>query len=634
MITKIVRPFLLTTFIAVLAFNAGLRAAIPPAENLLPADTLMLVTAPDCSLLRATLLQSPQAMFWNDPAMRPFHDKFMAKFNEEFVAPLERDLGMKFADFTALPQGQFTFAVTQNGWNGTDDKKSPGILLLVDARDKSGLLKTNLAAWQKKWTAAGKTIRTETVHGIPFTVVPLSTNDIPPTLRKMVPTPKPVEELGKETKPAAPSEMVIGQYQSLLIIGNSLAAIEPVATHLTGGGSPSLNDNPIFAADKLSQFRNSPVYYGWFNGKTFFDVLSKIPTPEANPETPSVMPSLPWDKILVASGLTGMKSGTFTYRDSREGAQVDFALMVPEATRAGLFKILAAAPKDANPPAFVPADAVKYWRWRLDGQKSWAELQKMLSNVSPQLLSQLNSLIDVANMMSQQKDPNFDVRKSLLANLGDDFMGYSKAPAGSSLDALNNAPSLFLFAAPNADEAALAIKNVAALIYRSQDLPVTREFLGKKIYTIKVPAPATVGGSTPSATALYCAAGSGYVVMTKDVSMLETFLRNLANPPKPLRETVGLAEAAQHVGGAGGGVFGYENQRETMRSAFLLFKSQASSDGSSMLPKSLLEWMDFSLLPDYDKVAKYFYFSVYGGTVTADGLYFKAFGPRPPQAGK
>src|SRR5271170_6472479 len=138
--TKTVRRICIA---AVLTCAISLRAAIPPAENLLPADTLFLVTAPDCAALRAALHQSPQWLLWNDPAMKPFHDKFMAKWDEKFVAPLERDLGVKLADFADLPQGQFTLAVTQNGWNGNDDKM-PGILLLLDAKDKSDLLKTNL----------------------------------------------------------------------------------------------------------------------------------------------------------------------------------------------------------------------------------------------------------------------------------------------------------------------------------------------------------------------------------------------------------------------------------------------------------------------------------------------------------
>jgi hypothetical protein len=43
------------------------------------------------------------------------------------------------------------------------------------------------------------------------------------------------------------------------------------------------------------------------------------------------------------------------------------------------------------------------------------------------------------------------------------------------------------------------------------------------------------------------------------------------------------------------------------------------------------EWVDFSLLPDYGPVAKYFYLSVFGGNANSDGLTLKVFSPRPPQ---
>jgi hypothetical protein len=47
--------------------------------------------------------------------------------------------------------------------------------------------------------------------------------------------------------------------------------------------------------------------------------------------------------------------------------------------------------------------------------------------------------------------------------------------------------------------------------------------------------------------------------------------------------------------------------------------------------KDFRDWLDFSLLPDYDRVSKYFYFTVYGGAVTTDGLSLKVFTPRPPR---
>jgi len=55
-----------------LTFTTFLRAAIPPAENLLPSDTLFFLTIPDCAALRTAAHQSPQWQFWSDPAMRPF----------------------------------------------------------------------------------------------------------------------------------------------------------------------------------------------------------------------------------------------------------------------------------------------------------------------------------------------------------------------------------------------------------------------------------------------------------------------------------------------------------------------------------------------------------------------------------
>ena len=617
--------------LAFLAIAASLRAAIPPAENILPSDTLFLLTAPDCAAFRAALHQSPQWLFWNDPVMRPFHDKFMGKFNEQFLAPLERDLGVNLADFADLPQGQLTFAVTQNGWNGISDDKQPGILLLLDAKDKSGLLATNLAALKQSWTGAGKPIHTETVRGIEFSVVPLSSNDIPASLTNFFPRRQPDQELGRETKPAQPGEIVVGQFESLLIAGNSIQAVEPVVARLTGGSVPALSDNAAFAADQLAQFRDAPLYWGWLNAKVVFNVLARIPPESPNPLAPQPVPQTPWNKVYMASGLTGIKSASFNYRQSPDGSQINFYISAPDSTRQGIFKMISAAPKNAGPPSFVPADAVKFWRWRLEGQDGWDAFEKMMTDISPGAATGLNAAIGMANASAQQVNHGFDLREYLIGNLMDDFISYQKAPTD-----LNTAPSLFLFGTANTDQSLLAVKTLASLMFGRQGAATERDFLGRKIYTIPLPAQQLPGATVPMAVrAIYCAAGYGYIAITTDVSMLEEYLRSAQNPPKPLNGTAGLVDAAQHVGGVGGGLFGYQNQRETMRAAFKSLKNapdNAAALGSfSALPKSVRDWADFSLLPDYDQVSKYFSFSVYVGSTTADGLAFKFFNPRPQQ---
>ncbi|MGH7951016.1 MAG: hypothetical protein ACREFE_03730 [Limisphaerales bacterium] len=628
---KLFRPLFLAAFFAV---SISLRAAIPPAENLLPADTLFLVTTPDCAAFRAALHQSPQWLLWNDPAMKSFHDKFISNCKAQFVAPLERDLGVKLADFANLPQGQFTFAITQNGWNGGGGQ-APGFLLLLDAKNKSGLLKTNLAALQKKWKDAGKPIHTEMIRGVSFSVVPLSSNAIPASVMKFFPKRQPVQELGKKPAPEKTSELVVGQFESLLIAGNSVKAVEPIVAHLTGSGIPALSANPFFAADKVAELRNAPLYYGWFNAKTFFSVIAQIPTAQPNPEAPTPFPRIPWPAILRASGLMGLTSAAFNYRESHDGSQMNFFLSMPEASRAGIFKMFATERKDSSPPPFVPADATKFSRWRVDGKTAWASLQTIVADISPTALRSLNSVIDIANMTAQRNDPGFDVRKNLIGNLGDDFISYQKVPAGTTLTDLKNAPSLFLFAAANPDEAALAIKNVGALVSGGQPAAATRDFLGKKIYTIPLPNRSAQFAAVPApAASLYCAASGGYVAVTKNISILENYLRSAGNPARPLREIPGFMNAAQHVGGVGSGLFGYENQRDVMRTAFTAFKLSGGAEGQNLLaalPAVFRNCMDFSLLPDFDKVSKYFYFSVYAGDATANGVSLKAFAPRPPQ---
>ena len=105
----------------------------------------------------------------------------------------------------------------------------------------------------------------------------------------------------------------------------------------------------------------------------------------------------------------------------------------------------------------------------------------------------------------------------------------------------------------------------------------------------------------------------------------------------------GLLEAAQRVGGMGTGLFGYENEVDTMRAAFEAAKNDAAAStngiGSSLFPglpgitgpeSNLNDWMDFSLLPAFDRVAQYFSFTIYAGSANVDGLTLKLFAPMPP----
>jgi hypothetical protein len=616
-------------------------AAVPPPEKLLSDDTLFLLTAPDFSKLRETFKKSPQSQLWNDPALKSFRDHFITKWNEEFVKPLERELDIRLEDYASLPQGQITFAVTKLGSQAKEGQEF-GILFLVDTKSKSSQLRTNLTNLRKKWIDAGKTLRTEKIRDFEFSVVSLSSNDVPSTLKEFFPQKTEVHELGEEndTKNSSKNELVIGQADSLLILGDSLKAVEKVVIRLTGGSMPALSELAAYNANHQALFRDAPLY-GWLNLKAVIDILSKSAAEKKESDgAPDPFGSPKMDKMLAAFGVNGLRTAAFTVQSAGEGTMLQFFLGVPESSRQGLFKILAGEPKESSPPPFIPADAVKFQRWRLDGQKLWATLEKTLRDINPQWINTLNMAIDMANTNAKEKDPGFDVRKTLIGNLGDDIITYEKAAKAGA--APNSGPSLFLLGSPKPEDLAAALKTVFTAA-----TPTEREFLGRKIFSIPAPSlpiPMAGGGKPSGPRTLSYAASGGYVAMSSDASILEEFLRSSESQAKTLRETAGLVEASQKVTSPGTGLFGYENQAESMRVLFEALRKgsgSATNLGGSLNPltgalgiaspdKNIKDWMDFSLLPPFERIAKYFYFTVYSGSSTVDGLTFKMFAPVPP----
>jgi hypothetical protein len=629
-------PCLLT---ALLVWALPGSAAIPAPEKLLPGDTLMMVTAPDVARMREVYQTSPQTLLWQDPAMKPFRDKFMLKLNEELIQPLERELRVHFSDYTNLAQGQLTMALTQNGWQ-KGSEQPPAVLLLLDARDKGSQLKKNLADLRKKWVDAGKTIKTEKIRDIEFMIVPISDKDVPEALKKVL---APGAAGESETNTSPKNLLVIGQFESLLIAGNATRPVETVVAHLTGGSVPSLAEVPAYEANRLALFRDTPLY-GWVNAKALLDILTSKAS-DKEPETPNPFAMFSPERILAATGLGGLKTLAFAFRHSKDGSFFEFVATAPEAGRQGLLKILPISGKESGPSPFVPADVVKFQRSRIDGRKAWATLQTVLNDISPQLVSSLNFMLESANTAGREKDPNFDVKKNLFGNLGDDFVSYQKAPRGKAPADLNSAPSLLLVGSPQPEQLAGALKSVLVLLSQQAGAPTEREFLGRKIHSVPLPPMPLPGADSakPMSRTLNYAASGGYVALTTDASILEEYLRSSESQSKALRDTAGFVDAAAKVGGTSTGWFGYENQAQTARVMIEALRKTSgvstnesnpdSSSGSTGFPgagNGYRDWLDFSLLPPFDKIAKYFHFTVYSAGANAEGFALKMFAPMPP----
>ena len=620
-------------------------APVPPPEKLLPSDTLAVFTMPEYAKAKGQTDKWPATQWWNDSSMKPFRDKFMNKLQSAVIAPLEKEFGLKLSDYYGLAQGQFTLAITRGAWDGSNDE-SPGFVLLVDTRDKSDVLKTNLTIFKKKWVDAGKQIRAEKIREVEFTTLIFNSDDFSKTLEKIFPDPNAGNETLEAPKPKKPGkklEWFLGQSGTLMVLGSHAKDIEKILINQGGGGVPPLSEQSAFAPGFNSQFRES-LGYGWIHLKPIVEAATKAAEKAraGKPETQGGgFPG--FGKILSALGIGGLQTVSFSARDTSDGALVNFNLNIPEAARKGLFKVFSFETKDANPPPFVPADAVKFSRFRLDLQKTWNTLEATIVEAMPQAAGVIKLVVDNAG---KDKDPDFDLRKQLIANLGDDVVSYEKAPRKQTLADLGSAPSLILISSPKPEALASSLKALTAVMPMQGKIK-ERDFLGRKVYSMSLPGAPGAGGGKPVEKSLHYAASGGFVAMSTDVATLEEFMRSGDGGGKALRDLPGLADAAQKVGGYGTGLFGFENQAETMRHTFETLKKESGTlanlfAGSPLAgrlgmdddSKKFKEWIDFSLLPSWDRISKYFYISVWSGGLTPEGFALKAYTPNPPQLKK
>jgi hypothetical protein len=622
-------------FIILAGWALHLEGGVPSAEQLLPADCCVLVSVPDWDQAKAFTGGSALGRLWGDQEIGAFRDKSLSKIKTDIIAPLERELGVRFADYSGLLHGQVTFAINRNGWDGTTNQQLAWLFIL-DTKEGSEQLATNLTFLRKKWGDAGKSLKSEIIREIQFSTLETSGEDLLTLLQGAFPGLRPDKPV-TEPKNSVKRQVRIGQSGSLLLIGNNSNVLGKVLARQSGDAGRCLAEQPEFKASQ-TLFRGAQAV-GWISLNSLSEGLMRLAIASDATNGNSQFLPIAWDRIARAIGLDGLKTLAASLTGLPEGTLAQVSLIVPESNRTGFLKLVALENKEAQPPPFVPIEAVKFSRWRLNGPQAWTNFESMVAEISPDLVGLLQMGLRTAG---KDHDPNFDFRKSLIDNLGDDFISYEKCSPTPTRDASNSLSSLRLIGASNAEALVQAFKIGFGSISPTNSL-TEREFLGHKIYSVPAPRAFNQDDDSMDEQYLHFAAGGNYAAFSTDPSTIQEYLRTNEVHGKNLLGIPSLMEASQKVGGMSNGLFGYINQNEIIRSVLTNLKQETNA-----LPKTLSlpplsskilgkeedrgwqSWLDFSLLPSFNKIGKYFDFLVYAGDANTDGIIFKFFAPSPP----
>jgi hypothetical protein len=327
----------------VTASSAASFAAAPPAPKLLPADTVAIVNVPDWQQAATFYRNSSMSRFWHDPSMKAVKDKFDKKLAEEVIAPLEKSLGVKLADYAGLAQGQVTLALTRTPAAGITGGDPFGWLLIVDSGAQKERLGKLLADARKRWVDSGRKLRTEKLRGAEFTTITLTAEDMKQLGGKKKSggpgapsTPDPDD--APADAPAKEQSITLGQSDSLLIAGSSAKDIEQVLARQGGSVTSSLAENAEYEA--VSGLVRASRMHIWVNVKSLLDQFLKEGEAKntenyANPLAPDPR------RIVDAIGLGGLKSLVVAADEAGDGSLANIFLAAPESGRKGLLKILA-----------------------------------------------------------------------------------------------------------------------------------------------------------------------------------------------------------------------------------------------------------------------------------------------------
>lgn len=607
-------------FLAVLPAVFGAAAASPPAEKLLPADALAVITTPDFAAARQAWAAQPWARLWADPAMVPFRGHAESRFRTNVIEVLGGVLGVSPTELASLTTGQLTVAVVGGA-------AGPLPLLLADTAGNGDRLGAMLEAARTNWIAAGRTVATNAAgSNVMWSVEfpPAAFAGISAFLRG---TNAPAADADAKTNAIA---LTVARAGGMLVAGGDTNIVAGALGRLAAGG-PALADEPAWRAEAaLAPAGES--WRGWVNAPALLaTMLPRAEDPPAGARRRGARPDAA--RIISALGLDAVRAFGFGVELPEAGPALRLSIRIPPDVRRGLFRLLAFEAREASPPDFVPADALQFSRWRFNGARAWESLEQTLTAISPEIAGvfQLffSALVDDA-------DPQFDFRRSLVGNLGDDFVSWRVA-AGTN----GETASVTLLGSTNAPQLGRALRLATKLLPGAEGAPPVeaREAAGVKVYSVTLPA--LLGGEEAEETALhFAAAGTNYLALSGEAALLEAFL-GTNRTAAPLAATL-PANAVARAGGTGGGLFSYENLRETARR---FFAEVRSGDGTGAMPGALQplaaarlagrpapdpgQWFDLRLLPPFEAVEKHFGGQVSAGAVTTNGWELRIVQPAP-----
>jgi hypothetical protein len=603
---------------AVMAVVAG-AAVLPKTAELVPAETIVLVDISDVNQLREKFEKSSIYRLYKNPAMSAFVENFTGRWREKMREG--KDPVIKtILDANGLPEGRVAIAwvLTAN----TGPMQEPAILVISQWGRNTKGIKEAIEKMTAKAVEEGAGRSIEDYRDV--NIVTLTTEAAPRRVPDLESRP---EDRNITYKTLPPERTVYCFIDDCLIAGTDVDTVKFAVARTKGAGGSSLSADSEYVAamGAVGPYHDVDFYVN------LKQMISRIVAEDTSAKARMTISNLGFDNV---TGL-GCSLGV----GATEGSSlVGKAFLRTAGTRKGVLKMLETRTEAVRPPRFIPASAYSVSFLNLDIRRAYDELVSIIYGFNPAAATVMQGPLVMPDAEGQ---PAVSLRPDIIEYLGSEIVIAQSANKPFSAGEM---PTETLIAVSVSNRSSL--EKSISLVHKRLMVPnnpqPSRELLGHTIYMLGPVGIPVLGGAAPMAEvpeqrALPTAMKMAFTITDTHLIFgpepaVERAIRTLAGAEsKPIGSAEWFAAAKSAVPSVVG-MAGFEDNAASGEILWWMLKESVKNRRADLgmgpaaavlAGPDLWKLADFSLLPEFDAVRKYFGRSAFYGITRADGFLFE-----------
>ena len=599
-------------FVLLVSPVAGRAATLPKTAKLVPPETIVLLDIDDFTELRTQFKKTSLYKLITDPAMSPFVDDVKAKWQDGRKKETDDKLTGILRDVDVWPQGKIAIAVVFN--EQTKDDNEPPVLFITQWGEGISKIKEVVDKNVEKAIEQGAHRETEDYRGVNITTM--------------------TDKSSKTLNYCLVDDCLIGSI--------NLDILKFVIAQIKGAGSPTLGDdndyNATFRAFGSPEAGQAGFYVN------IKQIIKMALAEDTEGEAKTIINNLGLSNVTSFGGILDLAGGA-------GNTPIGKALLKIDGDKKGLCKMLELESTGLRIPRFIPASSSSLSVIHLNIKKAFAELGNILSNFSPQMTAMLNMPLIPP---SSQGEPPLQLKNGIIDHLGSQIIIAQsiKAPypdvsgAGSTEEkAVPTGQLLMAIAIENRNALEKSLSSLHSTMIAPNNPDAQRQLLGHTIYSIDLSRflPFLASARKPDDPAIppsaFTITDTHFIFSSE--SGVENVIRTIGGGGESIDSARWFARAKASLPSAVG-LAGLEDSAATVEQLWSTAREpKEESKGrsahnelgvgmssGSIFPQVTFKskdskFCDFSLLPEFDAVRKYFGVSTFYGISRSDGFFFE-----------